>query len=51
MRQEGLADLSPAERDERLRQVPMGRVATPEEIADGCGLWPRMKRRSSRAVS
>ena len=35
MRQEGLADLSPAERDERLRRVPMGRVGTPEEIAYG----------------
>jgi NAD(P)-dependent dehydrogenase (short-subunit alcohol dehydrogenase family) len=35
MRQEGLADLSPAERDERLRRVPMGRVGMPEEIAYG----------------
>ncbi len=35
MRQEGLADLSPAERDERLRHVPLGRVATTEEIAYG----------------
>ena len=35
MRQEGLADLSPAERDERLQRVPMGRVGTPEEIAYG----------------
>src|SRR5437867_12098307 len=35
MRQEGLADLSPAERDERLQRVPMGRVGTPAEIAYG----------------
>jgi NAD(P)-dependent dehydrogenase (short-subunit alcohol dehydrogenase family) len=35
MRQEALADLSPAEHDERLRRVPMGRVGTPEEIAYG----------------
>src|SRR6516165_6944725 len=35
MRQEGLADLSPAERDERLRRVPMGRVGTTAEIAYG----------------
>src|SRR6266446_8848582 len=35
MRQEGLADLSSAERDERLRRVPMGRVGTTAEIAYG----------------
>ena len=35
MRQEGLAALSPAERDERLRYVPLGRVATTEAIAYG----------------
>ena len=35
MRQEGLADLNPAEHDERLRRVPMGRVGAPEEIAYG----------------
>ena len=35
MRQEGLADLSPAERDERLRRVPLGRVGTTAEIAYG----------------
>jgi NAD(P)-dependent dehydrogenase (short-subunit alcohol dehydrogenase family) len=35
MRQEGLADVRPAERDERLRRVPIGRVRTPEEIVYG----------------
>ncbi len=35
MRQEGLTDMSAAERDERLRRVPMERVGTPDEIAYG----------------
>ena len=35
MRQEGLAGLDPAALEERLRRVPLGRVATPEEIAYG----------------
>jgi NAD(P)-dependent dehydrogenase (short-subunit alcohol dehydrogenase family) len=35
MRQEGLAGLDPAALEERLRRVPLGRVATPEEVAYG----------------
>jgi NAD(P)-dependent dehydrogenase (short-subunit alcohol dehydrogenase family) len=35
MRQEGLAGLGSAALEERLRRVPLGRVATPEEIAYG----------------
>lgn len=35
MRQEGLAGLDPAALEKRLRRVPLGRVATPEEIAYG----------------
>ena len=35
MRREGLASLDPAALEERLRRVPLGRVATPEEVAYG----------------
>jgi NAD(P)-dependent dehydrogenase (short-subunit alcohol dehydrogenase family) len=35
MRQGGMAGLDPAALEERLRRVPLGRVATPEEIAYG----------------